>query len=162
MRFRDYTTHLSEFEQEVWVLCPRCQAPTLSRCLEPNSTWRIACPHCSYTRTASRRGRERSQPWWSGTWWTEYRKYNGAVDPLFGLPLWLQVPCCGQVLWAYNTAHLNFLTAYIEATLRERQGSKGSHHSIAVRLPRWMKLARNREPLLKGIRQLQEKLERRE
>lgn len=97
-------------------------------------------------------------PWWAGDWWTEYRNHNGAVDPLFGLPLWLQAPCCGHVLWAYNEPHLDFLEAYVRATLRERQGSKGNHHGIAIRLPRWMKLAHHRTPILKEIQSLRDKL----
>lgn len=158
-RFRDYQTCLSEFEYAVWVRCPHCDRPVLSRCLDERITWRIACPHCSYTRTASRLAKQQKpMPWWIGTWWTEYQIYDGAVDPLFGLPLWLQVPCCSQVLWVYNEAHLDFLEAYIGATLRERQGSKGNHHSIAVRLPRWMKLAHHRTPILKAIQQLRQTL----
>lgn len=98
-------------------------------------------------------------PWWTGTWWIEYRKYGGAVDPLFGLPLWLQVPCCGQILWVYNVEHLDLLEAYIRARVRERQGTKGNHHSIAVRLPRWMKLAHHRDPILKAIQHIRHKLQ---
>ncbi|MEP1060177.1 MULTISPECIES: hypothetical protein [Cyanophyceae] len=158
-RFRDYITCLAEFEDAIWVLCPRCDRPVLSRCRDERLTWRIACPHCSYTRTASRASaQQKPMPWWTGTWWTEYRKYNSAVDPLFGLPLWLQVPCCGEVLWVYNEAHLHWLETYISATIRERQGSKGNHHSLAVRLPRWMKLASHRTQSLKQLQFLRHKL----
>lgn len=157
-RFRDYTTYLSQFEQAIWVLCPRCNRPVLSRCLDQHLTWRIACPHCSYIKTASRNVKQKPMPWWTDNWWTEYRKHNGAVDPLFGLPLWLQVPCCGHILWAYNEAHLDFLETYVRATLRERQGSKGNHHGIAVRLPRWMKIAHHRTPILKDLQHLRTQL----
>lgn len=158
LRFRDYTTYLAQFEQAIWVKCPRCDRPVLSRCLDQYLTWRIACSHCSYTKTATRLATQKPMPWWKGNWWTEHRKYNGAIDPIFGLPLWLQVPCCGEVLWAYNEAHLDFLEAYVSATLRERQGKKGYHHGIAIRLPRWMKLAHHRTPVLKGIQHLRETL----
>ncbi|OLP20034.1 hypothetical protein BST81_01995 [Leptolyngbya sp. 'hensonii'] len=159
-RFRDYQTSLAAFEREVWVRCPRCQQATLSRCLDQGLTWRIACPHCGYIQSAFRDAqRQRSQPWWTQGWWGEARKFGGAVDPLFGLPLWLQVPCCGQVLWVYNQAHLEFLEHYVRSTLRERQGSKGNHHSMAVRLPRWIKQAQHREAVLKGLQQLKERLE---
>lgn len=157
-RFRDYTTVLAAFEQEVWVQCPQCQRVARSRCLDQNLTWRLTCLHCAYTHTASRRAKQqRPMPWWTQSWWGERQKYGGAVDPLFGLPLWLQTPCCGYVLWAYNEAHLDWLAQYIGATLRERQGSKGNHHAIAVRLPRWMKLAKHRDMLLKGIQHLKDK-----
>lgn len=159
-RFRDYTTSLDQFEEAIWVKCPRCDRPVLSRCLDQKLTWRIACPHCSYIKTASRIAKyKKPMPWWTDGWWTEHRKYGGAVDPTFGLPLWLQVPCCGEVLWAYNEAHLDFLEAYISATIRERQEGKGNHHGIAVRLPRWMKLARHRNSIIKEIQKLRDKLQ---
>jgi DNA-directed RNA polymerase subunit RPC12/RpoP len=159
-RFRDYTTYLAEFENEIWVRCPRCDRPVRSRRLDDRLTWRIACPHCSYTHTASRLAQhQKPMPWWTGNWWTEYRNHRGAVDPLFGLPLWLQVPCCGEVLWAYNEAHLEFLETYVRATIRERQGGKGNHHGMATRLPRWMKLAKHRAPILKQIQHLRDRLQ---
>jgi len=157
-RFRDYTTALSVFEREVWVQCPQCQRSARSQCLDQSLTWRITCCHCAYTRIASRQSQKmQPMPWWKNGWWGEVRKYSGAIDPLFGLPLWLQVPCCGEVLWAYNAAHLDFLAQYIQATLRERQGRMGNHHAIAVRLPRWLKLAKNRDALFQGIQRLKAK-----
>ncbi|MEW9532434.1 hypothetical protein AB0B72_28180, partial [Microbispora sp. NPDC049125] len=47
-------------------------------------------------------------------------RYRSAQDPFFGLHLWLQTPCCGNVLWAYNIRHLDLLEGYIGADLRER------------------------------------------
>lgn len=158
LRFRNYTTALSDFEQAVWVQCPRCNGPVLSRCMDERLTWRIACPDCSYIKTASRSAKQKPMPWWTDGWWAEYRKHGGAVDPVFGLPLWLQVPCCGHVLWAYNGPHLRFLEAYVQTNIRERQGRKGNHHGIAVRLPRWMKLAHNRSSILKEIGYLRARL----
>src|SRR5687768_9071979 len=35
------------------------------------------------------------------------------VDPVFGLQLWLQAPCCGHVLWAYNREHLEVIRGYV-------------------------------------------------
>lgn len=158
-RFRDYTTSLDAFEQEIWVQCPRCQQAVLSRCLEPRLTWRIACGHCGNVQTACRKASQRRDwPWWKGSWWDAHRRSEGAIDPLFGLPLWFQQPCCGHVLWAYNVAHLDFLEQYVGATLRERQGTKGNHHGIAVRLPRWMKQAKHRAAILKTITELRVRL----
>lgn len=157
-RFRDYDTALSNFEREVWVSCPQCQQAARSLCFDQAVSWRVTCTHCAYSKTASRRASQRRpMPWWRTDWWGEYRQQAGAIDPLFGLPLWLQTPCCGHVLWAYNADHLDFLEGYIAATIRERQGGKGNHHGIAVRLPRWMKLAKHRPELLKAIQKLQQR-----
>jgi hypothetical protein len=84
-----------------------------------------------------------------------------AIDSFFGLPLWLQVPCCGETLWAYNAAHLDFLAEHVGATLRERtrHPEHGWHNrSLASRLPTWMKAARHRDEVLKGLERLRAKL----
>ena len=142
-RFRDYTTPISEFEQTVLIQCPHCDRCARSTYIRDKSLWQIACIHCGYSKTAD----------------GKTKHYSIAIDPIFGLPLWLQTPCCGDMLWAYNAAHLEFLEHYVQATLRERQGSLGNHHSIAVRLPRWMKLAKHRDSILKDIQCLKERIE---
>ena len=77
-------------------------------------------------------------------------------DPFFGLPLWLQIPCCGEILWAYNPAHLDFLEGYVGAALRERVPRKNSSHVSAM--PLWIKRAANREAVLAGLGKLREML----
>jgi Zn ribbon nucleic-acid-binding protein len=142
-RFRDYSTHLYQFAQMVLVQCPLCNRCARSIYIQDRSIWQVTCIHCGYAKT--NRGKTKN--------------YGGAVDPVFNLPLWLQAPCCHGVLWAYNADHLDFLEQYVQATLRERQGSKGDHHSIAVRLPRWMKLAKHRESILKAMQDLKNRLD---
>jgi hypothetical protein len=34
---------------------------------------------------------------------------DAPVDNCFGLPLWLQTPCAGHTLWAFNARHLAYL-----------------------------------------------------
>ncbi|HEY9661341.1 MAG TPA: hypothetical protein V6C65_23035 [Allocoleopsis sp.] len=141
-RFRDYKTHLYQFTKTVLVQCPQCDRCARSTYIQDQSVWQVTCIQCSYAKTAV----------------SKTKRYV-AIDPVFSLPLWLQTPCCGELLWAYNADHLNFLERYVQATIRERQGSKGGHHSIAVRLPRWMKLAKNRNSILKNIQRLKGRLE---
>jgi hypothetical protein len=82
---------------------------------------------------------------------------NGApVDHSTGLPLWLQTPCAGQVLWAWNTWHLDFIGRYVSADLRER--TPNINTSLASRLPRWIKSAKHRDEVLKGIARLRSRL----
>lgn len=83
-------------------------------------------------------------------------RFGSAIDPTFGLPLWLQVPCCGATLWAYNGEHLNRLRQYVAAGLRERTANL--KWSIFSRLPAWMTSAKNRDAVLAGIGRLEEKL----
>lgn len=87
--------------------------------------------------------------------WTRER-FGAPVDPVLGLPLWLQVSCCGHSLWAYNGEHLSKLGAYVAAGLRERTANK--HWSIFSRLPQWMTAGKNREAVLASINRLEKKL----
>lgn len=84
-------------------------------------------------------------------------KFSGdAIDPAFGLPLWLQAPCCGRTLWAYNQEHLSALRSYVAAAHRERHPS--GKWSMFTRLPQWVKSAKNREEILRCIGRLEQRL----
>jgi hypothetical protein len=84
------------------------------------------------------------------------RRIGDAVDPAFGLPLWLQSSCCGGTLWAYNAVHLRALRDYVAATIRERVGVM--HWSMFSRLPKWLSAGKNRDTVLNAIDRLQDKL----
>lgn len=75
-----------------------------------------------------------------------------AIDPHFGHPLRLVETTRLGVVWAYNARHLTELRAYVGALLRERRGS--TNRSLTSRLPRWIKLAKNRETVLKALDRL--------
>jgi|SRR5688572_22075913 len=74
-------------------------------------------------------------------------------DPWFGLPLWLQTRCAGEVLWAFNARHLSLLKSYAGASLRERKPKV--NRSLASRLPTWIKEANHREAVLRGVSRLE-------
>lgn len=78
------------------------------------------------------------------------------VDYAFGLPLWLQAPCAGHTLWAYNEEHLDVLASYLAARLRERM--RNANGSMLARLPRWLTSAKHRDEVAKGVRRLQTRL----
>jgi hypothetical protein len=86
--------------------------------------------------------------------WSKVKTSRGtAVDPIAGLPLWLQTPCCGEIFWAYNEHHLQFLKEYVGASLREREPNK--NNSLASRLPLWMKQAKHRDEVLRCVARLE-------
>jgi DNA-directed RNA polymerase subunit RPC12/RpoP len=89
--------------------------------------------------------------------WVLNRFEGEAIDPVFGLPLWLRTSCAGNSLWAYNKKHLQALTAYVGATLRKR--TAGRRWSMFSRLPQWLKSAKNRENILRGLSRLEKRLE---
>lgn len=68
-------------------------------------------------------------------------------DRLSGLPLWLQAPFRGHLLWALNARHLEWLRGYVGAALRER--TPHVNRSLASRLPGWVKAGRSRESILR-------------
>jgi hypothetical protein len=84
------------------------------------------------------------------------QRFGSPVDPVFGLPLWLQASCCGEVLWAFNSRHLARLKEYVRATVRERV--VGWSASTFQRLPKWVSSAKNRDEVLRGIERLEAKL----
>ena len=81
---------------------------------------------------------------------------NQTIDPYFGLPLRLVEKTPSGLLWAYNAAHLQALHDYATAPLREGVGMYNG--SMFSSLPRWMKLARNRELLQRTVQRLQRRL----
>ena len=144
-------TRLNDFWAEALVVCPRCSGPAWSRRLDPaNTEWtaprRLVCARCAYA--------------------AEWEKKTGAVaapglDPYFRRPVWLSTPCCGEVLWAYNPAHLDFLATFAGARIRERRRDPvegWSNAAIASRLPAWLKAAKNRAEILKGVERLRRRL----
>lgn len=80
---------------------------------------------------------------------------GGSEDPFFRQPLWLQTRCAGHILWAYNEEHVNELSAYVGARLRERGGARPTR-SMFARLPVWMKASSNRSEVLAGLESLRE------
>jgi hypothetical protein len=145
-RFVDDRRWLGDFADEFLVVCPDCDAcarvtPRLPEQSRAEHALRLVCG-------ASGRIRE---------WKPGDTVSARGPDQHFHLRLWLTIPCCGEVLWAHNWRHLQFIEEYVGAVLREstRDPKYGwSNKSLANRLPRWMKLARNREEILKAIAKL--------
>ncbi|MEZ0163141.1 TFIIB-type zinc ribbon-containing protein [Kineococcus sp. LSe6-4] len=130
----------------VLVVCPRCsKQATVTK--NGRDQARLLCPHCTLTRHWSPSTSPTSQATETGT----------MTEPRFGLPLWLQIECCGRhLLWATNQAHLDYLASYIGATLRERPPPPSN---LAWRLPAWMKHAKNRPDVMRAIGRLRDSLD---
>jgi hypothetical protein len=129
--------------------CPNCGFKWLQKTFDSNSFSRrtrkstpIACPSCQQTSKVEI------------NWHID--SLGKPQDPAFGLPLWLQAPCCGDTLWAYNAKHLKSLRDYVAAGLRERVGV--IHWSMFARLPKWISAKKNRDAVLACIDRLEEKL----
>ncbi|MFF9342819.1 hypothetical protein ACF1CG_24090 [Streptomyces sp. NPDC014773] len=152
VRHRDRHVWLVRFTDRVLVVCPRCggRAHVVPRPDLAPPRWssellvlprRMACTGCGAVRewTAEPRGEGLAGA-----------AIGGTEDPFFRLPLWLQARCAGRVLWAYNGAHVEELSGYVGARLRER-GSLSPTLAMIPRLPAWMKRAGNRSAVLAAL-----------
>ena len=162
-RFTDPAVHWTAFMDDILVRCPTCdglahQVPEPATGFEGAAlsteqlrlaVRRVVCDRCGVVGIGASAGRGAG----SGT-------DPGARSPYSSLPLWLQTPCCGHTLWAYNQDHLLLLRSWIGATLRERGstahgartgGDRWESETLVERLPEWMKLAKNRDQVIAAI-----------
>lgn len=156
-RFQDDGRTVYDFGAEFLVHCPQCSqrarvAPLREAQPQTDATQglfaprRCVCPACGFVRVHDEMG---------------FGISADAKDWYFGLPLWLQTPCCGHTLWAYNADHLAYLKAFVCATLRERAPHDHPYRNrtLASRLPLWMKRQKHRAEVLNGLARLQRLLD---
>lgn len=143
-------TFLGQFAGDILVRCPSCACcGHLLRFPAPPGRAvgsRFVCPACAATRD-----------------WLLARDHcipsPGAGPELhgFGLSLWLQVACCGEVLWAYNLPHVAFLERYVGARVRSQRSVPRTflgNRTLESRLPRWVLSAKHRGRVLRGLESL--------
>jgi hypothetical protein len=117
---------------------------------EPNIVQSLRCTHCGHARDEAKplgfRIRTRKE-------WIRYG--DVARDPVFHLKLWLQASYRREVLWAYNWEHLASLEDLVRADLRP--GNSPGYRNVESQVPKWILLAKNRQGLLRVLRQLRAK-----
>ena len=142
--FKNTGESSNSFADEFLVQCPHCHCcasvvrvpdTTDTRYFGPR---RLVCTHCGHTKDCE-----------------GDRAFIGkAQDWFFGLPLWLQLPCCGDVFWAYNGRHLDYIERYVAADLREEQNRP--KRGWPTDLPEWIKSAKNRDEILRCLAKLKQ------
>ena len=146
-RFLDTGIKIDEFNDEFLVVCPKCQKmakvvpETQSEKINTQlfSPRKFICLSCQH------------RDLWKGN-----KILAGSnADWYFRFPLWLQISCCNETLWAYNLKHLEIIEQYVSAKLRER--TKKGRNSFLSKLPGWIKSAKNRDEILKAIEKLKSK-----
>jgi hypothetical protein len=150
-RFQDNGETIDIFRDKFLVRCPNCNSCAIVYRVAPQDCFsqaRFSCKHCGLSRD---RVKENSyQP-----------SRDRVTDDYFFYPLWLQTSCCGEILWANNLPHLEFLEAFIIADLREsKQNNRYDrlNDTIASKLPKWMKSRQNREKIRKSIAKMKQSL----
>lgn len=121
------------------VCCPKCQSKAVVTL--HNNEARLSCPSCSYNQAKLAEQR------------TFYWGAENPTDSYFGVDLWLQTDCAGESLWAFNKRHLEYLEDFVSAKHRQRNPNIDTwmNSSLASRLPKWLKAAKNRDQVLKAI-----------
>lgn len=145
MQVREHLT-LDRFmppARPILVTCEKCgQCATLLDFLFPReartvSRWgKCSCLHCGHQWTAP-----------------------AGVHFFTRGPLWLKMPCRGNVLWILNREHLGFMEQFIGAGLREERMEGLSSRRLSSALPRWILAARNRKDVVRCLQKLRQKLE---
>lgn len=161
-----YETYLHDFlREDLWVCCPACGLKAVVK-TDPEadsfhaadaSKIRVSCTGCGFSRRYAEQPDLLHSPNGSRRAFSASVRAGRMCDPFFYLPLWLQTDFGGELLWAYNPAHLRFLRHHIGAALRERSGEEHANRSLGSRLPKWMLASGKREALLRKLDQLAEK-----
>lgn len=127
------------------VHCPKCQSKAFVTLYSDEV--RLSCPSCGYNQAKLAEQR------------TFYWGAENPKDSYFGIDLWLQTDCAGQSLWAFNKRHLEYLEDFVSAKHRQRNPNIDTwkNSSLASRLPKWLKSAKNRVQILKAIEVLKNK-----
>lgn len=167
-KFSDSGEQIFDFSDEFLVECPKCQS--LARvvlCNEDNgnipllyAARKLICVKCGLSKIWQRNkfiGYQSGNKIEPG--FNNFIKIGGNFDWYFQMPLWLQTECCGEILWALNQKHLEFIENYVADKMRKR--TPNINRSLASRLPNWIKSAKNRREILKAIGKLKEKAETR-
>lgn len=144
-RFSDQNKIISDFYDEVWVVCPVCSKKGIVKTDVEKRRARLQCLSCGYNKSTT----------------TESSILNKKVNirtaahQFFEAELWLQYPFKEYVFFAYNGEHLSYLERYISALLREHKDRTG--FTLLEKLPKFYHESKNREALLKIIEKLKKK-----
>lgn len=141
-RFQDENLTVSDFYQEVIVECPSCKKKATATKLPAANQARLLCSACGFCK-------EVSTKFVLGNTMAET---NMAANLYFNASLWLQAPFKKDSFCAYNYKHLDYLEAYISASLREHKDRAG--FTLLEKLPKFYHEAKNRPALLKTIQKL--------
>ena len=137
--FQDENLILSNFYQEVLIICPSCDKKAIAIVNFETKIARLFCISCGYNKETS-------------TAIVKNGKIETAANYYFQAELWLQTPFKNEVFWAYNSKHLEYLEKYISATLREHKDR--TSFTLLEKLPKFYHEAKNRKDLLKIIAKL--------
>lgn len=109
----------------------------------------VACPYCGHVMQGKV---QKSKKGYYGC----YEQVRNGCESIFGLELWFLSSFDGKPVWALNRAHLAYLIEYLSAELRESPNPvEAGMRTQADQLPTFMKLGKNREKIVKLLKEMQ-------
>ncbi|MGX7668210.1 hypothetical protein [Flavobacterium pedocola] len=144
--FHSITESKTLYEVYAKVYCSGCfekYEVTAEKTSKEVETLKVRCPHCKHQETVKPKLKAVEAEF----------KLNAkmAAEPYFDLELWYQQEFKGNLFWALNREHMDYLERYIAADLRERNAKGNGGLTLVARLPKFVKEAKNRDRLLKII-----------
>jgi len=141
--FSEKISERTRFKTTGKAVCHECRTPLnpdIKDRKEIPSFVKVTCPNCKTINKIAE------------NWESYIMKYNdsGIIDPAFGLHLWYQDKVRGNVIWAFNHAHLVEIRNYVAAQLRERPISK-LKMMMVDKLPEFIKSAKNRDEVVDAL-----------
>ncbi len=149
-----YNATLNDYLREVICVCPKCGGPARitadSKYALPWDPYdvKFICLKCAHRAT-----------WPSKRWQSDFVNFNpsNGYEPYFGCQLYFQEKVGQEILMVFSRTHAEELAEYIEAEDRPSPGN--SKWAMVNRLPKWVKLAKNRTSVLRALSRIQAKME---
>lgn len=111
----------------------------------------VACPYCGHMDSGKVQRTARDFLIHTG-------EMKNGCEPYFGLELWFLACFANHVVWAINREHLSYLITYLSADVREKPRGIVVMKTQVDHLPTFMKTAKNRDAIVKLLKNMQKKM----
>jgi hypothetical protein len=141
-----YNATLTDYLREVHCVCPSCGGHAYIRAeakyaipWKPTNV-KFTCTNCA-----------RREDWPSGNWKSNFEAFDPSNEhePYFGYKLYFPRIICGKNISILSLEHAKDIAEYIAAY--DRPSPQNSKWAMVNRLPKQLKLAKNRETVLKAL-----------
>ena len=149
-RLGKFNATLTDYLREVFCICPKCGSKAIIR-----AESKYAIPWRPYNVSFTCLGCPNREQWPSSSWVSDFLNLNPAhgFEPYFGYQLALQADIKGTALAVLSPSHAKDIAEFVAE--KNRPAPANSKWAMVNRLPKWVKLARNRDHVLRALENLQ-------
>lgn len=141
-----------EYRCQISEMCNSCQRHFRVDITDKNQAnfkvLKVCCPYCRNIQNGQVQKIRKN--------FCSYSDIQNGIEPFFNYQLFYQTTFDGKLIWAINREHLMYLINYIGASIREKGNYEYRGATQSYRIPKFIKLARNREPIVKLLKRLLE------